>query len=61
MFKVTAVYCGGSCTKYFASEKEAFTTVKRDFGPIYYDRKEKIHYAIVDGIELLLYPEEVSA
>lgn len=54
MIKVVAMYCGGICVKYFASEEEAFESANRAFGPIYSypDDKEGVYHAIVDDIEM---------
>ena len=52
MVEVEAIYCGGVCKKQFKDLEEAFHVVNRDFGPIYYDKTDGVHYAIVDGIEM---------
>ena len=52
-------YCGGVGHRYFKDMKEAFRETEKKFGPIYYDEKNNLYFAIVDGIELYIYPTVV--
>lgn len=52
---IEIIYCGGVDHRCFKNLEEAFIKVEKAFGPIYYDEKNDL-YAIVDGIELYIYP-----
>lgn len=52
MVELESTYCGGVCHRQFNNLEEAFQTVQRDFGPIYYNKTDDVYYAIVDGIEM---------